>query len=68
MTMTTYRTRCPFCGATRDVDVRPGDYTDWVGGKHVQDAFPYLSDSEREALVTGICDVCWDQVFADEEE
>lgn len=36
-----------------------------VQGNMVQDAFPFLSSSEREFLMTGITDDEWDQLFKD---
>ena len=31
-----------------------------------QDAFPELSAGEREFLISGYCNTCFDEVFADE--
>ena len=59
----TFHTRCPSCKATRDVAVHPGDLFNYRQGAHVQDAFPYLSGEEREALLTGFCDPCWNKVI-----
>lgn len=50
---------CPFCGKKRVVTVNSEDYDKWENGELVQIAFPYLSASDREALITGICDECW---------
>ncbi len=64
-------TRCPFCGRANEVEVNEADYLDWQDGVLVQDAFPYLSADEREALVSGICPTCWESTFGgaeDEEE
>lgn len=52
-------TRCPSCQKRRDVEVVKNDYYAWKRGRYAQDAFPYLSASERESLITGICDDCW---------
>ena len=54
---------CPFCGHSHEVEVNDMDYLDWQDGELVQDAFPYLSASERELLVSGICPTCWDKMF-----
>ena len=56
-------TRCPFCGRANEVEVNEMDYLDWDDGKLAQDAFPYLSASEREMLISGICPTCWDTMF-----
>lgn len=55
-------TRCPWCQNRHDVEVIKNDYYAWKRGKSSQDAFPYLSDSDREALITGICDDCWEHL------
>lgn len=31
----------------------------WQNGMRVQDAMPFLSPSERELLLSGMCDKCW---------
>ena len=61
-------TRCPFCGRANEVEVNEMDYLDWQDGKLAQDAFPYLSASDREMLISGICSSCWDGMFGTEEE
>lgn len=61
-------TSCPFCGKAHEVEVNESDYWDWDDGTSAQDAFPYLSASERELLVSGICPTCWNKTFGDSEE
>lgn len=61
--MITLTTRCPICGRTYEVEVLLQDYFAWEAGALVQDAFPYLSDDEREMLISGICPTCWDEMF-----
>ena len=52
-------TVCLFCGKKQIVTVNSEDYDKWENGELIQKAFPYLSASDREALITGICDECW---------
>ena len=60
---------CPFCNKIRIVAVNSGDYRRWASGEALaQVAFPYLSVDDREALISGICSDCWDEMFSDEEE
>ena len=59
-------TRCPFCGRANEIEVNEMDYLDWQDGVLVQDAFPYLSASEREMLISGICPTCWAHTFGGE--
>ena len=56
-------TKCPFCGYMNEIKVNEADYYDWKDGVLAQDAFPYLSDDEREALISGICVPCWNEMF-----
>lgn len=58
---------CPFCGRGNEIEVNEMDYLDWQDGELVQIAFPYLSADEREALISGICPTCWDNMFNIEE-
>ena len=59
----TIATKCPFCGKTQNVVVETADYVDFRKRKHAQDAFPYLSASERELLISGLCAECWNFMF-----
>ena len=61
-------TCCPFCHEAHEVAVNEMDYLDWQDGKLAQDAFPYLSASDREMLITGICEDCWNGMFGTDEE
>lgn len=51
--------KCPFCGEVQNIQVTSQQFFDWQHGKLVQDAFPQLSASQREVLLTGICDDCF---------
>ena len=57
------KSTCPLCGHDRVLE--PLDFNKlhaWVTGTTlVQRAFPDLNESDREALVTGICDTCWQE-------
>lgn len=51
---------CPSCNSKRTLYVDFNSLHSWVmGSVLVQRAFPSLSDTDREALMTGICDTCW---------
>lgn len=62
--------KCPFCGQYHEVLVYVDEsYIAWENGDLlVQEAFPYLTASEREILISGICPTCWDKVFGSDEE
>lgn len=59
--------RCPFCGKVSVVTVNEKDYEAWQSGALVQNAFPYLSANDREILVSGICEECWEGMFSTED-
>lgn len=55
---------CPICGQYHEVLVYEDDYEAWVNGDLLaQEAFPYLTASERKILISGICPVCWVHMF-----
>lgn len=60
---------CPFCGKLHSVLVREADYNRFVTGEYlVQDVFPYLNATEREALISGLCPACQSSIFGEEPE
>ena len=54
---------CPFCGTGHSVEVNEIDYLDWEDGMLAQDAFPYLSATEREQLISHLCPACQKKIF-----
>lgn len=40
----------------------------WNDGVYIQDAFPMLSDDEREFLLSGITTTEWDNIFDDNND
>lgn len=60
--------KCPWCGRIQEIAVRTEDLIRWDKGALIQDALPYLTKSQREALITGICDPCWDTLREPEDE
>jgi len=60
---------CRMCGAHNSVNnVVPKDYLEWQRGKHAQAAFPYLSGTEREQIISGLCPDCQEKLFGFYEE
>ena len=55
--------RCPMCGKFQVIEFYPEDFIAYQKGKLIQNAFPYLTTDEREALKTGICPACWEGEF-----
>ena len=54
-------TVCPFCGKERRLTLK-GSKVAYEAGDKIQDAFPSFTPSEREFILTGICDECWDSM------
>lgn len=68
MKITIERT-CPMCGTKNKVEVEEKDYVDFKeNGKLAQWAFPYLTPEERELIISGICNNCWDTIFDEDDE
>ena len=58
---------CPFCGRQKEVELTVDQFTRWRAGASIQLVAPELSDNDREALISGICDTCWNNMFGEEE-
>ena len=59
---------CVRCKSKHTILVPTDGYKLWTSGqKHIQDALPGLSADERELLMSGICPICWDKLFGDDE-
>lgn len=58
--------KCPWCLKEHSITVDSCALADGCAaynrGAHMQDAFPSFSCSEREFLMTGICDTCWEKL------
>ena len=59
---------CPFCGTVTEVEVDKKGCAQYTNGALVQDAFPNLTATEREVIISGICPACQDTLFGDEDE
>ena len=54
---------------TRSIPVNPDDYFAWQSGiGNIQDLMPYLTDDDREFILSGITPEEWDEAFAENEE
>lgn len=67
--MLTVEIICPFCGAEHKVEVDYRDFVAWqYNGELAQNAFPYLTATEREQLISQICPKCQDAIFGTEDD
>ncbi len=54
---------------TRNIPVNPDDFFLWKNGDvNIQDSMPYLTDSDREFILSGITDDEWDDIFSEQIE
>ncbi len=54
---------------TRSIPVNPEEYMAWQSGLgSIQDLMPYLSDADREFILSGITSEEWDEMFAEANE
>jgi hypothetical protein len=60
--------RCIHCNKNYDVWADPADLTAWSEGELIQVALDYLSDDERELLLSGTCGTCWDKMYGEDDE
>lgn len=54
---------CVECGGRIAVRTPADAALRFQAGSYAQDVFPELSPGEREFLISGICDACWDKIF-----
>lgn len=62
------RAECPNCPNGYDFKVEKEQYENWRNGVLIQNAFPHLSQQERELLLGGICNSCLSEQLGDEDE
>ena len=59
---------CPFCGKVNRIIVNAELYGMWQSGMPIQRVFPTASATEREILISGICENCQDDIFEEVED
>ena len=58
---------CKMCNEPKGIVITREAAMKYKAGAHIQVAFDYLSDDERELLLSGICGYCFDILFKKEE-
>ena len=53
---------CNHCEYAENILVHGQHFTDWADGELIQNAFPYLSDDQRELIMTSTCGKCFDKM------
>lgn len=59
---------CRVCQKRVEIKVKHADFHKWQSGMLIQNAMPYLSKQDREMLISGTCDACFNKLFPKEEE
>lgn len=59
---------CHSCGERQSVIVSRVSLEKFRRGQYAQDCFPDLSADQREFLISGICNKCWDEMFPPVED
>lgn len=60
---------CPFCGKTGMVRVRKDEYLSWISTRgYIQDMMPSATADQREQVLNGSHQACFDAAFAEEDE
>ena len=54
---------CPFCGAKHSVTVTEDAYCAYIDGALAQEAFPDLTPTQREQIISQMCPDCQRTVF-----
>ena len=56
--------RCNVCAANHVIFVKMHDFIEWKNGAgFIQDLMPYLSEGDRELLISRTCGHCFDRMF-----
>lgn len=66
--MLTIDVKCPFCGEEYEVQVPEAGYKRWQAGALIQVAMPDVSRKVREALISGMCENCWTNLFGGDDD
>lgn len=59
--------QCRVCGKKYDITFDDKDMNRYLfKAANIQNAFPYLTDDERELILSGICGHCYDEMWPEE--
>ncbi|QDP56788.1 MAG: hypothetical protein Unbinned400contig1000_7 [Prokaryotic dsDNA virus sp.] len=64
--LTEIETECNICHNKLTLIVPTEGFEAWMKGEYVQDALPMLNPAERELLISGTCEPCFDSLFGEE--
>ena len=55
--------KCPFCKKSHFVKTTEEEYMNYCAGELVQNAFPNLTPTEREQIISHLCPECQERIF-----
>ena len=64
---TDIRATCLRCGETTVIKANVSDVVAWQNGELIQDVLSYLSEDERELLISKTCGKCFEEMFPDSD-
>ena len=59
---------CPICKTDWSLEVSTESLEAYHNGILAQNAFPYLTAAQRELIISGTCDTCFNDIFKDDDE
>lgn len=57
--------QCPYCGQPAMVSAPAEGFAEWQAGRSIQSALPELTAGQREILLSGSHEACFDKMFPD---
>lgn len=63
-----YDFRCPCCGVHTYLALDIEAVDEWRNGALAQNVFPELSVTDRETIISGLCEDCQSEIFGEEED
>ena len=58
---------CIRCGTVHLLTLDKDKVRRWQGGEHVQNVFPEMTPGQRELLISGTCEQCFDILFRESD-
>lgn len=55
---------CFMCKKKYVLYANENNYKAWMQGTHIQNAMPELNSGQRELLISGTCNDCWEEMFS----
>lgn len=61
--------KCRICDKQYFICANEERYIKWQHDEHfIQDLMPDLTPGERELLISGTCEICWNEMFEEDED